>query len=238
MTGDDRIPAAQAARRLVRMASIGGLATLRGDGGPFSSMVAVATTAVGEPTLLLSTLAAHTRNLQKDSRASLLISAENRQNGDPLAGSRVTLNGDVVADDDPATRRRFLARHPTAAGYADFGDFGFYRLVFTDAHLVAGFGRIVDLEREKLLASAGLADSEGGAVAHMNADHADAVRLYATRLLGLRDGQWMVTGVDPDGLDMACDGQRARLDFAETVETPGALRATLADLAGKARNNG
>ncbi len=242
MKADDTFSATSEARRTLRLAATATLATLDKDGAPFASMVTVATTPAGDPILLLSTLAVHTRNLARDPRASLLVVAPGGEQGDPLAGSRLTLTGSVAADDDPATRRRFLARHPEARGYADFGDFGFYRLVIAGAHLVAGFGRIVDLERRLLLAdvdgAAALIAAEEEAIDHMNVDHGDTVRLYATRLLGLADGEWTVTGVDPDGLDMACDGKRARLEFAEAVETPTALRRTLADLAARASNNG
>ncbi len=46
-------------------------------------------------------------------------------------------------------------------------------------------------------------------MAHMNADHAEAVRLYATKLLGAEDGPWRLTGLDPEGLDLACGDANA-----------------------------
>ena len=48
-------------------------------------------------------------------------------------------------------RRRFLARHPEAAFYADFPDFGFWRLKVEGAHYIGGFGRIFDLAPSDLL---------------------------------------------------------------------------------------
>ena len=69
----------------------------------------------------------------------------------------------------------------------------------------------------------------------MNGEHADAVRLYATRLLGKADGAWEVTGVDPDGIDLALGDRIARMPFAERVTAGDALRKALADLAAKAR---
>ena len=80
-----------------------------------------------------------------------------------------------------------------------------------------------------------LAAAEAGAIAHMNADHAEALRLYATKLLGLPDGDWRMTGCDPDGIDLRAGARRARLAFPERVTTPGALRSTLAALADEAR---
>ena len=76
--------------------------------------------------------------------------------------------------------------------FAGFADFAFYRMEAARAHLVAGFGRIVDLTAQDVLTdTAGaepLLEAEAGAIAHMNADHAEACRLYATKLLGGPDG--------------------------------------------------
>ena len=60
-------------------------------------------------------------------------------------------------------------------------------------HLVAGFGRIAWIEAEDLRlrgAATALAKAEADIIAHMNADHADAVALYAERLLGRRGAGW------------------------------------------------
>jgi putative heme iron utilization protein len=50
-----------------------------------------------------------------------------------------------------------------------------------------------------------MAELEAGAIAHMNEDHADAVRRYATRLLGAVDGDWKIAAVDPDGAEIVKD---------------------------------
>ncbi|MEJ8575034.1 HugZ family protein [Microbaculum marinum] len=233
----DTFDALAAARRVLRTASTGGLGTVGEDGHPFTSLVTAATTISGEPVMLLSDLAVHTRNLKRDARASILLVEPGGEAGDPLAGARLTVVGRVVADADPRLRSRFLARHPEASGYADFKDFSFYRMAVEAAHLVAGFGRIVTIAGTDLLVDAppSLADGEAGAVAHMNEDHADAVQLYATRLLGLPDGPWKLTGLDPHGLDMSCAGRSARLDFDAPIDGPGKLRQTLVALAGQAR---
>lgn len=228
-----------AARRVLRRAASGAFATLEAAGAPFASLVTAATTMPGEPILLLSQLAVHTKNLERDPRASLLLVEPGGEAGDPLAGARLSVSGEVDGDGDPATRRRFLARHEEASAYVDFGDFAFYRLRVRDAHLVAGFGRIVTLKAAELLVdcadSASLVDAEAGAIAHMNADHADALALYATRFCGMADGAWTATGLDPHGLDLRAGPARARLDFPEKVRTAGELRATLAKLARDAR---
>lgn len=236
---NDAFSPTAAARRVLRLAVTGSLATLDAGGAPFASLVTTATTPPGEPLLLLSRLAVHTRNLQRDPRVSLLLVEPHGESGDPLAGARLSVSGEVVSDSDPAVRRRFLARHQEASTYADFGDFGFYRLIVREAHLVAGFGRIVTLGPYELLVdctdAASLVEAEAGAVDHMNADHADALALYATRFCKMPDGQWTTTGLDPLGLDLRAGALRARLAFPEKVRAAGELRTTLARLAQEAR---
>ena len=240
MTNKDMFPPGAAARRILRLADTGSLATLNADGSPFASLATVATTPSGEPVFLVSRLAVHTQNLDRDPRASLLLVAPGGEAGDPLAGARLSLTGSVTApEDDPALKRRFLARHPEARGYSGFPDFSFRRFMPAGAHLVAGFGRIVDLAPADFLidvtGAEAMIESEEGAVGHMNEDHAEAIALYATRLLGQPDGEWRMTGADPAGADLRCGTLRARLDFPAPVRTPAELRKMLIDLAGEAR---
>ena len=110
------------------------------------------------------------------------------------------------AADDPRIRRRFLARHPKSELYAGFGDFAFWRMDVVSAHLNGGFARAADLTAAELLTEISdartLVEAEADAIAHMNADHAEACRLYATKLLGAPDGDWRCVGIDPDGLEL------------------------------------
>jgi hypothetical protein len=229
------------ARSLLREARSGALATLMaGSGDPYCSLVNVATAADGSPLLLISRLAVHTRNILADPRVSLML--DERRAGDPLEGARVMLMGAAALTDDPQARRRYLDRQPEARMFADFGDFGFYRIALTGAHLVAGFGRIVDLASADLLTdlagAEALVAAEAEIVTHMNAEHLAATRLYATRLLGESDGEWRCVGCDPDGLELQCDRRARRLNFAQRVASPGVLRQVLKELAEEARLQG
>lgn len=222
------------ARHLLAQARRGALATLSPSGAPYASLVIVATMPDAAPVLLLSGLARHTANIREDPRVSLLV--EETGDGDPLEGARLSLSGMIAPTTSPAAERRFLARHPTAAGYAGFKDFGYWRIEVTGGHLVAGFGRIVDLRASDLTIDAGpLLESEVGAIEHMNKDHVDAIDLYATRLLGERHGPWRIIGIDPEGCDLILGDTVRRLDFPQRVTNPGALRKMLADLAQEAR---
>ena len=228
-----------AAKKLLREARSGALATLMvKSGDPYCSLVNVATTFGGAPVLLLSKLAVHTKNLLSDARVSLML--DERKEGDPLEGARVMLMGNCSKDEDPATRIAYLRRHPEAEMYANFPDFSFYRMEIGRAHLVAGFGRIVDLRPQDVLTeiadAKALVEAQADAIAHMNTDHADTCRLYAKKLLGARDGDWRCVGIDPEGIELQSGRMALRVQFPHRIIAPGALRIMLKELADKARS--
>jgi len=237
MKPDNAFDPRLAAKKLLREGRSGALATLLpGSGDPYCSLVNVATAVDGTPIFLLSNLALHTKNILTDGRVSLML--DERKEGDPLEGARVMLMG-KCAKADSSVAAVYLRRHPDAEMFAGFGDFAFYRMDISRAHLVAGFGRIVDLKPKDLLAdisdAQALIESEPDAIAHMNADHADACRLFATRLLGGPDGDWRCVGIDPEGLELQLGRTALRLPFPQRVNAPGPLRATLKQLTEKAR---
>jgi putative heme iron utilization protein len=210
------------------------------SGDPYCSLVNVASAPDGAAILLISRLAIHTRNLLADPRVSLML--DERAPGDPLEGARIMVAGraEVAAGDDrDGLRRRYLNAHPSAETFVDFKDFSFFRIRPSGAHLVAGFGRIVDLKPEQFLTEVGdaapLIEAEQGAVEHMNEDHREAMNLYATKLLGAESADWRCTGCDPEGFDMQADAATLRLEFPARVTDPGELRKTLVKLAEEAR---
>ena len=233
----------EVAKSLLRATRAGTLATLDLNSGyPFASLVNVATDADGAPLILVSKLATHTANLEVDGRASLLLAETGK--GDALAHPRLTVLGTFApvaraSADDARVRRRFLARHPKSELYAGFGDFAFWRMAVVSAHLNGGFARAADLTATDVLTDVSdaqaLIEAEEGAIAHMNADHAEALRLYATKLLGAPDGDWACVGVDPEGIEMQKGGAALRLFFPQRVTGPGPLRAALKQLADQAR---
>jgi heme iron utilization protein len=229
------------ARSLLRRSRQGALATLMaGSGDPYCSLVNVASHPDGSPILLISRLAVHTKNLLADTRASLML--DERAEGDPLEGSRIMLSGraeEVSSPDLEIVRRRYLNAHPSAEAFVNFKDFSFFRIKPSGTHLVAGFGRIVDLKPERFLTdisdAAALLEAEQGAVEHMNADHREATNLYATKLLGAEAADWRCSGCDPDGIDLQAGTKTLRLDFPARVTGPGELRKMLVKLAEEAR---
>ena len=227
------------ARALIRSSRRASLATLdAGSGQPYVSLIGMASDRDGAPLLLISDLARHTRNVEADSRASVLCADVGT--GDPLAHPRVTLFGRCAAVDKAAMKPRWLARQPDSAMYYDFGDFNMLRLEPEGGHLVAGFGRIVDITwpelRTETAGFEALFEAEGEIVEHMNGDHADATRLYATALLGAPNGDWRFEGCDPNGVEIGLEGQARYLPFPQTAANAGELRKALVALVAQARS--
>jgi len=152
MKETDNFDAVATTRKLLCEATSVALATVMPQSGaPFASLITLATEPDGSPICLLSDLAVHCANLRAEPRASIMI--EERDCDDPLQGARISLSGILTATDDPAARACFLDRYPDARSYCDFTDFKFYRLALETVHLVAGFGRIVDLPANMVLQS-------------------------------------------------------------------------------------
>jgi hypothetical protein len=138
---------------------------------------------------------------------------------------------------------RFVARHPGAERYAGFTDFRLYRMTVVGAHLVAGFGRIHWLPAAEVLFDTAdcraLAAAEAEIVAHMNAEHRDALAAMAAAAPGgssaAQSEPWLMTGLDPEGLDLRRGAARLRVDFDRPVGDAAAARAALIAAARRAR---
>lgn len=146
-----------AARKLLLAGGTGALSVLDATtGDPLVTMVNTTVDQALRPLILISALSLHTRNLQADPRASLLLHDDFPVGGDPQTALRVSLSGTFAALTDAteaeAARAAFLARHPYAGLYAGFADFSFWRLEPTRVHIVAGFGRAYDVGFAELAA--------------------------------------------------------------------------------------
>jgi len=220
------------ARRLIRGSAAATLATGAG-GAPFAALVTPATAPDLSALMLLSSLSEHTRQLQAEPRCALLFTGQ-PEGPNPQTAPRVTLTGlaeKVPEPEVPALKARWLARHPYAALYADFGDFALWRVRPGGALLVGGFARASRLRLADLLpdpaATAAIAAAEAEIIAHVNADHADAIAAIAEGLHGAPPGPWMLAAVDTDGCDLALGEAVLRHHWPAPVAEADGVRAAL-----------
>lgn len=236
--GDRRKPSFSGGemRLLLRRARVATLSTLAADdGGPYGSLCNIGTDVQGMPLIFVSKLALHTQNLMRDGRASVMVN-ELPPSGDALTGQRVTVMGRFEVADEPSLKRRYLARHPAASFYSSFADFSLWRMQAEKAHGVAGFGRIETLAAAEVFPAAEeIAGVEESALEHMNADHADAITLYAQKLLGLSGEGWQMQAIDTDGAIVVRDQESAFLAFEQPVADADSLRQAFAALSARAR---
>ncbi len=242
LTGEDvKAPThAERARTLVAGQRTGVLSTLTEDGFPYGSYVTFAIDD-GDPVFLVSTMAAHTQNLMRSPKSSLLVHESVAD--DPLANGRVTLVGTCERlDEAGAAREAFLAAHPGSAYYADFGDFAFWKLRVASLRYIGGYGRMSWVEVAHWRASEvdPIAASEAGIVAHMNDDHRDALVAYARAFTRAKDAEEVrMVGCDRYGFELSVttpEGPRpARIAFDAPIANAGEARQALIALLGRAR---
>lgn len=236
---DTDAEAIRLAKTLIRTARFGALAVIDpATGSPFVSRVGVATDMDGTPVIFVSTLARHTKALIADKRCSLLLGEPGK--GDALAHPRISLTcqaRQLTREQEAHTRQRFLRKNPKAALYAELGDFWFFRLEMSGADLNGGFGRAYQLTVADISTPVlrGLCEMEQSAVEHMNADHADAIQLYAGHFAGLKPATWRISGIDADGIDLAAADLTGRVFFPTTLESSDRLRPVLVEMAKAAR---
>jgi putative heme iron utilization protein len=238
---DPDVPAlshAERARTLVESQSTGTLSTLALEpaGYPYGSFVTFALDA-GKPVFLISRIAEHTRNLVADPRASLLVHETGK--ADPLANGRVTLVGRGHKLERPAesAREAFLAVHAQAGYYVDYADFDFWSLAVESIRYIGGYGRMswVDAEAFTRATPDPLAAAAQGILAHMNADHADALVLYArafTRAEQVESA--LMTAIDRYGFELTVTTKAgvgpARIAFATPLASAADARKVLIEL--------
>jgi heme iron utilization protein len=226
---------AERARTLVARISTGTLCTVAIDpaGYPYGSFVTVAFED-GNPIFLISGLAEHTKNLERDPRSSLLVAEGG--SADPLANGRVTMLGRCtrVEGEGGSARAAFLAAHPNSAYYADFRDFAFWKLHVESVRYIGGYGRMSWISKTEWQNAEPdpLGPSAVATIAHMNADHADALVLYCKVLSKATEiTSASMTAIDRYGFEMSAktkEGPRpVRLAFAKPVSTPEEARAAL-----------
>jgi hypothetical protein len=243
--GIDRATLIFTVRKLIRARNRAATATTLFTGGeerPYVSLTATATDIDGGPILLLSKLADHTRNLDRDPRLSMLFE-DTGHYLNPQQGPRVTVVGHAERVGEPETlerlRRRFLTRHPSASLYAGFADFGFFKVVLERIHWVGGFGRAAWLNQDLTCpdeAVSAFAAAESDLIRRINADHQETLVHLGRSLLGKRGKHWKAVAADPDGIEISRARRVYRLAFPKPLMSPAEVIPTLSNLAVLGKN--
>ena len=242
--GGVRRSAAEESRTILANATHGTLGSLSDDGTPWASLVTFGVMDDGSH-FCLSTLAEHARNLEKNRQASLMV-IDPFHTGEVLAGGRVTLAGKVKRSDEHPDEASARAAHleavPSAAMYADFNDFSFWILEVDRVRWVGGYGRMDSASSEEYSAAEPdpVQPQVPDAIAHLNADHPDALLIMAKAFSKYSDAtEAKCTRADRYGLDLQVEtpeGEKAtRVSFTDRIDKPGGLRAATVDLARRSR---
>ena len=223
------------ARRLLKQQGVGVLSThsIDVEGYPFGSIAPYTLSYAGEPIILISDIAQHTRNIKHNNKVSLTVF--DSQADDPQSGSRLTWIGDAQPVDasDINTRDRYLRYFPLAESYFQTHDFSFYRVGLRRARFIGGFGEIYWIEPEAMLQKNPFSETESGIVEHMNRDHQQALFHYCKSFGRAGVESVTMTGIDSEGFDLLADNRKLRIDFETAIHTSEEARAALVKLARK-----
>jgi len=223
------------ARRLVRKFACGVLATqsLKFPGYPYASSLPFCTDQHGRVVVLISHLAEHTQNADRDPKAGFLVSPLTR---DLQEQARVSMIGDIAPVEDAAITSRYLRFFPEARQFLQIGGFRFFRIEPRSLRYIAGFGSIHTIAAESYLAPHyPIADAEGDVIEHMNSEHAHNLIDYCRHLRGSAPAGAEMIGIDCDGFEVRADSELLRFEFASAVKDAGAARAELVKLAQASR---
>jgi putative heme iron utilization protein len=216
---------AKEALQFLRTTHNGVLSTLSNqfEGYPFGSVAPFVLDHSGQPIVLISTIAEHTKNIIANPKVSLLVLAGM---DDLQANARLTLLGEATIIDKSGAhlRARYLRYFPQAAGYFDMHDFHFYRISITQVRYIAGFGKMGWLTANdfskagshlEATTESTLAEQESAIIEHMNADHSASLIAYCQHFHGLSVDKAQMLGIDSDGFDVQAikDATEKRLRF-------------------------
>jgi len=201
-------------------------------GFPFGSVVPYCLDAQGRPLILISRIAQHTHNLQRDGKCSLLVGE--RGSEDVQAAGRLTLLAEARQLVEPSAvevaAERYYRYFPDSRDYHSAHDFDFWVLQPVRWRFIGGFGAIHWLQDVEL-ANPHAGDAERGMLEHMNADHAKAIAHYVD-LAGLpKTAPAELAGIDTEGMHLRIGQALYWLPFPQVCNTPTQVREALVLLA-------
>lgn len=233
--------AATEARKFLRSTRSAVLSTqsARFPGYPFGSIAPFVLDHDGNPLILISTIAEHTKNIQADSKVSLI--AFDSSVADMQAAGRLTLLGTAtpISKEDSVVRSRYLRYFPQAEQYFDMHDFLFHRIEVVQARYIGGFGKIHWISGADIKPQPNqLTEQEAGILSHMNADHADSLKAYCQYWHQVSPQDVEMLGIDTDGFDVRADDKILRFGFESPVTDAQSARVALVAMSKQSRRGG
>ncbi len=202
------------------------------EGYPFGSVAPFVLNHQGMPTILISSIAEHTKNIIQNAHVSLVV-FENEN--DLQANARLTLLAKAEQTDkqNDLMRARYLRYIPQAAQYFDMHDFSFYTLYITQARYIAGFGKMGWVEGEAMqIPSNPLFVEEPSILAHMNADHRENLKTYCQHFHNVKTDTAEMIGIDSLGFDVRSDADVIlRFNFDAPISDAQEARTALVAMA-------
>lgn len=201
-------------------------------GFPFGSVVPYCLDAEGHPLILISRIAQHTHNLQRDPKCSLLVGERGAE--DVQAVGRLTLLAEAQplesAEAIEAAAERYYRYFPESRNYHRAHDFDFWVLKPVRYRYIGGFGAIHWLDHVAL-ANPFAGKAEASMIEHMNSDHAKAIAHYVA-LGGLPQVvPAQMAGIDSEGMHLRIGQGLYWLPFGQPCNTPTQVREALVFLA-------
>jgi putative heme iron utilization protein len=226
--------AAKQARALFQSQSNGVLSTHSNDlpGYPFGSITPYCLNGHGEPVILISTIAQHTRNIATNNKVSLIC--YDKQADDQQAAGRITYIADAIPFDDKEMAERYYHFFPSSRDFHKTHDFNFYRLDLVRARYIGGFGQIYWLEKADFLKESPFSfQEESGMIEHMNSDHTDAIQHYCDlfEITTQSDNPAVLVGIDSEGFHLRTGSRIHRIAFEQEASNAIDVRKALVNLA-------
>lgn len=225
---EHRLSAGVRARTVVHVCSSGTLCTssAKHAGVPFGSHVDYVLDAEGRPVFLLANNAAHTKNLNVETRCSLYCQPPSKFGQD---GCRATLVGGItpLPEEEVEMRDLYVEKHVHAADALKYPDlFRFYRMEVLDVFYVGGYGVVsqwVDAGDFAQSEPDPLAFDAPGIVEGINENREEELKRLCKVFLELEDvGNCTMTSLDRLGFDLRVRDKNSaireyRVGFREVV---------------------
>ena len=243
---DSSVPEPTLAERARTLMSVGGSSSLstmsvKHPGYPFGSVMPYAVDESGNPIVLISQMAMHTKNLRAEPRATLLVA---QQSGSSLGTARISVIGDVAKVEESDTERIaaiYFEAHPESRQWASFGDFDFYKMTVKDVYHIGGFGVMGWVTAEDYAAAEAdpLVESARDIIDHMNEDHVESMILLIQKQLGIKTADARMTAVDRYGFNVLMKVESktrgGRIGFSSIANSPTEVRKILVAMVNEAR---